>query len=299
MRTDPLSAPVALATCTAVVGKEPDDLQVIDALRKRGVDAVHRAWDDLAVDWSSFRLVVVRSTWDYIDQRDDFLAWAERLPNVLNPAAVLRWNTDKRYLGDLAKAGLPVIPTCFLGPGDAFEPPLTAFVVKPAVSCAAKDTARYEGGDPAALKHIHRLQAEGRTVLVQPYLSRIEAAGEVAVLFIGGVYSHSIRRGALLKAGASPDLAMSLPLNVERHQATPHERELAERVLRHIPCDPAGLLYARVDLVPGPDGEPLVLEVELTEPALFLDFSDGGADRLADAIAATLEKAKEASGIRW
>lgn len=284
-----LPALVALATCVDVVGREPDDLHVIEALRRRDVKAVHVVWNDPGVDWSSFGLVVVRSTWDYSERRDEFLAWAEALPKVLNPAPLLRWNTDKRYLDELAKAGLPVIPTRFLAPGDGFEPPPTAFVLKPAVSCGAKDTARYAGGDREALRHVRRLQAESRTVLVQPYLSGIEATGETAILFIGGGYSHSIRRGALLQAGASPDLAASLPLNVQRSKATGPERALADQVMRHLPCDPAKLLYARVDMVPGPEGEPMILEVELTEPALFLAFTEGGADRMAEAIVDALE----------
>ena len=100
----------------------------------------------------------------------------------------------------------------------------TPFVIKPAVSCSAKDTARYEPGDTAAQDHVRRLQGQRRTVMVQPYLSQIEAAGEVAVIFIGGTYSHSIRRGALLKAGANPDLAASLPLNVQAARGEPQER---------------------------------------------------------------------------
>jgi len=284
-----LSASVVIATCANVVGKEQDDLQVIEALRKRGIEAIHAIWDDSNVDWPSFRLIVIRSTWDYIERRGAFLAWAEQLPRVLNPVPVLRWNTDKRYLSHLANAGLPVVPTRFLEPGEAFEPPPPPFVIKPAVSCAAKDTARYEPGDTAALDHVQRLQSQNRTVLVQPYLSQIEAAGEVAVIFIGGAYSHSIRRGALLKAGANPDLASSLPLNVQPHEATPQERALAEQVMGHLPVKSSELLYGRVDLVPGASGEPIILEVELTEPALFLEYSPGGADRLADAIVAALE----------
>jgi glutathione synthase/RimK-type ligase-like ATP-grasp enzyme len=293
-RNDQMSGPVALATCAAVVGTEEDDLRVIDALSRKGIEAIHAVWDEPKVDWRSFHLVVVRSTWDYIQHRSTFLAWAEKLPRILNPAPILRWNTDKHYLSDLAKAGLPVIPTHFVESGDAFEPLLTPFVIKPAISCAAKDTARYEPGDKAALNHVRWLQSQGRTVMVQPYLSSIDAAGEVAVIFIGGAYSHSIRRAALLKAGANPDRAHSLPLNVQRHEATGQELHLAEQIIRHLPVDPAELLYARVDLVPGANGEPLVLEVELTEPALFLEFSEGGADRLADAIAAALEEGRRA-----
>jgi glutathione synthase/RimK-type ligase-like ATP-grasp enzyme len=290
VRRDLLSGPVALATCAAVAGTEEDDLRVIETLGRRGIVAIHAVWNDPKVDWRSFRLVVVRSTWDYIERRSAFLTWADKLPRVFNPAPVLRWNTDKHYLADLAKAGLPVISTRFLAPGDTFKLPPAPFVIKPSISCAAKDTARYEPGEKAALDHVQRLQAQGCTVMVQPYLSQIETAGEVAVIFIGGAYSHSIRRSALLKAGAGPDQAQALPLNVHRYDAARQELQLAEHVMRHLPVDPADLLYARVDLVPGRNGDPLILEVELTEPALFLAFSDGGADRLAHAIVAALEE---------
>jgi glutathione synthase/RimK-type ligase-like ATP-grasp enzyme len=281
---------VALATCAEVAGREADDLRVIDALSRRGIAAVHTAWDDPAVDWSSFALVVVRSTWDYPQRRDAFLTWAEALPAVLNPAPILRWNTDKRYLDELAAAGLPVIPTRFLEPSAGFEPPPIPFVIKPAISCSAKDTARYDPGDPAAHEHVQQLQRHGRTVMVQPYLGGIEAEGEVAVAFIGGVYSHAIRRGALLKDGRPSWEGHSLPPDIEEYRATAAERALAERVLGQVPGGPAELLYARVDLVPGPDGAPQVLEVELTEPSLFLGYSHGGADRLADAIGSALAR---------
>ena len=155
-------ATVAIATCAEVAGMERDDLKVIDALRRRRVEAVHAAWDDPSVDWRSFALVVIRSTWDYPHRRGKFLAWAEQLRRVLNPLPILRWNTDKHYLDDLARAGIPVIPTCFLEPDDVFEPPSSPFVVKPAVSCGAKDTARYQADDQAkASDHVRWLQASG------------------------------------------------------------------------------------------------------------------------------------------
>ncbi len=288
----PPSAPVAIATCSEVVGKESDDLRVIEALQRRGVAAVHAVWDDPKVNWSSFALVVIRSTWDYPDRRDEFLAWAKQLRRVLNPWPILRWNTDKRYLDDLARVGLPIIPTRFLEPDDAFEPPPHPFVVKPAVSCGAKDTARYEAGDEArACEHVHMLQVRGRTVMVQPYLTDIEAKGEVAVMFLGGTYSHSIWRGALLNHRGLREEGTALPLNIQGYEATPEERSLAERVMAHLPGDSSGLLYARVDFVPGPDGKALILEVELTEPFLFLAFSEGAVERLADCIVAALEHA--------
>ncbi|MBY0522532.1 MAG: hypothetical protein K2R98_04010 [Gemmataceae bacterium] len=85
MKASTPSFAVAIATCAAVVGKDPEDLQVIDALRRRGIDAFHVVWDDPAVDWSAFRLTVVRSTWDYPRRRDAFLTWAEALPTSTDP----------------------------------------------------------------------------------------------------------------------------------------------------------------------------------------------------------------------
>jgi glutathione synthase/RimK-type ligase-like ATP-grasp enzyme len=281
------SSTVAIATCATVAGVEKDDLKVIEALRKRGVEAVHAAWDDPRVDWPSFALVVIRSTWDYPQRHAEFLAWANRLPRVLNPLPILRWNTDKRYLDDLAGAGISVVPTRFLEPGDGFEPPSSPFVVKPAVSCSAKDTARYHADDKTqARDHVRRLQASGRTVMVQPYCSDIEGKGEIAILFIGGAYSHSICRDAVLK---HPGLSgVAIPENVRAYQPKPTELSLAERVMSHIPGGSSSLLYGRVDLIPGLNGEPMVLEVELTEPTLFLEFSKGGVERLADCIASAL-----------
>jgi glutathione synthase/RimK-type ligase-like ATP-grasp enzyme len=239
------------------------------------------------VDWS-FPLVVIRSTWDYPEHLGEFLAWASRLPRVLNPVPILRWNTDKHYLNDLAKAWLPVIPTRFLEPADVFEPPSLPFVVKPAVSCGARDAARYRPSDEVqARDHVRRLQAQGRSVLIQPYLADIEGKGEAALMFLGGACSHSICRDALLKQPCLPDQASALPLNVRAYEATPEERSLAEQVMAHLPHS-ADLLFGRIDLVRGSQGEPLILEVELTEPSLFLQFSRGGVERLADSIANAL-----------
>jgi glutathione synthase/RimK-type ligase-like ATP-grasp enzyme len=274
-----------------VAGKEEDDLLLMTALGNRGVDAVHAVWDDPATDWPSFALVVVRSTWDYPERRDEFLERLARARRLLNPLPILRWNTDKRYLNDLAVAGLPVVPTRFLEPADEFEPPDGAFVVKPAVSCGAKNSAQYRPGDErAARDHVRRLQSEGRTVMVQPYLSAVEQQGEVALMFIGGRYSHSIRRGALLKHPGLVHKGEMVPQNVEPYEAACEERELADKVMARVPGGPSDLLYGRVDLIPGTGGNPVILEVELTEPSLFLSFSPDAAERLAEAIVAALGK---------
>jgi glutathione synthase/RimK-type ligase-like ATP-grasp enzyme len=276
---------VALATCAEVAEGDEDSPALRRALAARRVEARPAVWDDASVDWTAFDLVVVRSTWDYAERRDAFLAWAASLPRVLNELEVLRWNTDKRYLRELERAGVPVAPTRLLDPGEPFEAPDRSFVVKPAVSAGARHSARYEPGQAdEARAHVARLHGLGRAVMVQPYLDGVETHGETGLVYLGGSYSHSVRKAPLLLSGQPPGEALYLEEQVEPARPSEAERAVADATLR---AAPEGLLYARVDLVPGPEG-PLVLEVELTEPSLWLSHAAGAAERFADAIAQAL-----------
>jgi len=280
---------VALATAAAFPRLDPDDGQLLlAALHRRGVVAQPMVWDDPDVDWSAYDLVVIRSTWDYAPRRDVFVDWAESVAartRLANPAPLIRWNTDKRYLRDLAAAGLPVITTTWLEPADPLTLPTTGeYVVKPAISAGAKDTARYAADDPAAPQHVARLQGAGRTVMVQPYLAAVDRAGETALLYVGGNYSHAIRKGPLLRLGGEFPAGPYAEEEIRRREPAAAERSLADAVLDAVPGGRHQLLYARVDLVPGADGVPLLLELEITEPSLFLDRDPSAADRLAAAI---------------
>lgn len=248
-------------------------------------------WDDPAVDWAAFDLVVVRGTWDYVDRRDAFLAWARSVPRLLNAPGVLAWNTDKRYLAELADLGLPVIPTTFVAPGEPLTTPeAPELVVKPTVSAGSRDTRRHAAERPDEVAaHVAYLHAAGRTAMVQPYLRGVDTAGETALLYLGGRYSHAIRKGPLLAPGAPASSDLFVTEDISPREPSAAERETGDRVLAAVGELLAGepeLLYARVDLVPGPDGSPLVIEVELTEPSLFLDQAPHAPERLADAIAA-------------
>jgi hypothetical protein len=288
-------ARVALVTCAAFPDLWKDDHPLRDALRERGAGVEAVRWDDPEADWSSYDLTVIRSPWDYTDRPEAFVAWARSVPRLANPADIVAWNTDKRYLGELAAAGIPIIPTEFVGPGESWTPPAGGeWVVKPTVSAGSRDTARYllpEQAEAAAA-HVRRLAGAGRTAMVQPYLSAVDTDGETAVLCTPDAageltFSHGIRKGAmLLNRGDVP-----VDLNEERitpRSPSPAQLELAARVLDVVPGGAKRLLYARVDLIPGPDGAPTLIELELTEPSLFLLHAPGAADRLADAILARL-----------
>jgi hypothetical protein len=280
---------VALATCAELPELEPDDRSVLAPLAARGVAAAAAVWDDPTVDWTRFDLVVVRSTWDYIHRRDEFLAWTARVPRLMNPPRVLAWNTDKRYLDDLAAAGAPVVATTWVRPGDAWAAPDSGtWVVKPSVSAGSLDTGRYDLGQPAqralALAHAERLGAAGRIVMAQPYLASVDQRGETGLVYLGGRYSHAIRKGPMLRGPDAAADGLYVPEEISPRTPTPAERRVAETVLGAL-AFPEPLLYARVDLIDGPDGAPLLVELELTEPSLFLDTAPGAADRFAVAIA--------------
>jgi glutathione synthase/RimK-type ligase-like ATP-grasp enzyme len=281
-----MSVRVALATCAAVPDLDPDDRPLVPALRRRGVDAVPAVWDDTELDWTQFDLVVLRSTWDYAERRDEFLAWIDELPAVLNPPAVVRWNTDKqRYLSDLARAGVPVVPTHFLEPGagdDLPEPPL---VVKPAISAGGRSSGRFGAGEIDAARALtRRIQAERRTAMVQPLLAAADSRGETALAFVAGWYSHALARRVPLPEPGRPGTGLYLEEELAPREPSESERAVADAALAAAPS-PGALLYARVDLLEDEHGRPLVLELELAEPSLYLAFGDGALERFADAIA--------------
>jgi glutathione synthase/RimK-type ligase-like ATP-grasp enzyme len=286
----PAQPSVALATCAELPQLDRDDRLLLAALAGRGIAAVPAVWDDLGVPWESFDLVLVRNTWDYSARRDAFLAWVESLESVLNPAPVIRWNTDKRYLTDLAAAGIPVVQTSFLAPGAAFSPPRGPYVVKPTVSAGTRHTARYGPREERqAAAHVLRLHAEDHTVMVQPYLETVDERGETALLFFEGAFSHAIGKGPVLRSGMAAQGGRLRAEDIRARQATAAERELAERVTAWVARRHGSLLYSRVDLVEDGSGGVRVLELELTEPSLFMGLAPGSAERLSDCVAVRVD----------
>jgi hypothetical protein len=281
-----LMARVALVTARAALNTDADLEPLLAALVARGLRADARCWDDPSVRWDDYDLVVLRSPWDYVSRYKEFLRWLEtteeRVP-ILNEAAVVRWNTDKRYLADLAERGLPVVPTEFFEPGDP-APHLSAFtgeiVVKPVISAGSKDTMRHSDVG-AAERHVGALLGAGRSVMAQPYLHGIDTYGETGLVFFDGVLSHAFRKAPILALDAPPTDEFFAPEEITPRVPTDDERRVATATIASCP---AGLLYARVDLVPGPDGRPHILEVELAEPSFFVAHAPGSADRFASAV---------------
>ncbi|KAF6000136.1 RimK family alpha-L-glutamate ligase [Streptomyces mirabilis] len=293
-RTAAARARIALATYRPEEGAESldRDLPVLRAaLEGAGAEAVVGYWDDPDVDWAAFDLVVIRSTWDYSWRVAEFVAWAERcgkLTRLANPAAVVRWNTDKRYIGDLAEAGVPTVPTRYLAPGAPAEfPDDREYVVKPTSGAGARLAARYRPEErETALRQLERMHDRGLTAMVQPYLTSIDTAGERALQYYGGRLLHASRKGAVLAPGTAYDADKVAHPRLEPWQPTPAELAVAERALAAVPrrTDGSELLYARVDLVDGDDGNPCVMELELVEPNLFLWLHPESVPVVAEAV---------------
>ncbi|KUL53544.1 ATP-grasp domain-containing protein [Streptomyces sp. NRRL S-1521] len=268
------------------------DLPVLArALADADADAHVVGWDDPDVDWAGFDLAVIRSTWDYSWRTEEYVAWAERcaeLTRLANPAEVVRWNTDKRYLGELAAAGVPTVPTFYSAPGESVELPGDGaeFVVKPASGAGARYAGRYRADEhEAALAHIARMHDEGFTAMVQPYVRRIDVTGERALVFIGGEFLHAIRKGAVLAPGTAYDADKTPHPDLRPWEPSAAELDVAARALAAVPGSPE-LLYARVDVVDGegPGDGPRVMELELVEPNLFLGVHPGSLDRVVEGI---------------
>jgi hypothetical protein len=290
-----LSARVALVTARAARGLDEDMPPLEAALAALGAHAEIADWDDPGVEWQRFDCALLRSAWDYAERRAEFLAWAARvarLTRLVNPEGVVRWNTDKHYLRELVRAGAPVVASRFVEPGedpagalDEFlgGEPSAELVVKPAVGAGSRDARRHaRGARTPASAHIGALLAAGRSVLLQPYLERIDRDGETALMYFEGRFSHSVRKGPLLPAGTASTAALFAPEEITARPPAADELESADRVLQALPF-PAPL-YARIDLIRDGEGRPVLLELELTEPSLFFAHAPGSAARFAQAL---------------
>ena len=290
---------IALVTVHAARATDADLAPLQAALLDAGAQVAIVDWDDAAVDWAVFDLVVLRSCWDYTERYVEFLIWAERvshLTRLLNDFEIVRWNTDKHYLGELDRAGIAIVPSHFMEPESDLMAALQGFfdahgecaelVVKPAIGAGSRDTQRHPRHDIDAISaHVERLLRAGRSVLLQPYLDRVDDAGETALIHFDGAFSHAIRKGPLLRKDAGPTAELYAPEQIEAREPGADERALAAKVLAALPFD-AMPAYARVDLIRGADGSPLLLELELTEPSLFFAHGPGSAQRFAASLLA-------------
>jgi len=275
---------IALATCETLPELFTDDQMLMEELCRRGAEAFPLVWSSEEARAIAPDLCVIRNTWDYYLRPAEFIAWAEETAartELLNPFPLLRWNHHKGYLLELAAKKLPVVPTILVKQGRSMNLAALAaaaawpeVVVKPAISAGAYRTGRYRAADPAAQIHLQELAQDG-DALVQPYLPSVEAYGERSFLFIDGELTHAVKRTQALTEGVGIERLM------ERVTPSDEERHIAHAVMAALPVAP---LYGRVDLAPDAEGRPLLMEVEVMEPRLFLQECPEALEKMADAI---------------
>ncbi len=288
---------IALVTWSGLPDLFPDDRPLAQALAAAGLDVGVVCWDDPGFDWSSTRIALLRSPWDYYRRAEEFLSWAERtaaVTSLVNPWPLVRWNLHKGYLADLAARGAPVVPTALVRRSPEYRAGTYArllaergwgdAVVKPAVSADSWETVRVAAGEPQRGEaHLARLLPE-RDMLVQPYLPSVEAAGERCLVFLDGQFSHAVRKNALTLGGRWTDLPEGVPVAAAADELAAAARILAAAWDSAGVAGPGGTLYARVDLARDAAGRPLLLELELAEPTLFLADAPAAVSRLAAAL---------------
>jgi glutathione synthase/RimK-type ligase-like ATP-grasp enzyme len=256
-----------IATCMTLPEPDADAAPLAAALAAAGFDAELLAWDDPAVDWDAPVPTVLRSTWNYPLDRDGFVAWCERVERaapLLNDAAIVRDNSHKRYLVELAARGVPTVPTALVPQGGALSAAALAclghddVIVKPAVGAGSLEVRRFAAAEREAIGQAVAALAARVDVLVQPYLRSVEGPGERSLVFIDGELTHAVRKARRL-AGDAEEITGPFPIADD-------ERAVAGAALAPYQ---GRVLYGRVDLARDAEGQPRVMELELIEPSLF------------------------------
>ncbi len=270
-------------TASNLAFPDPESHLLVSALEERGVSSAIRSWSE-PYDWASASLVVLRSTWDYHRRVEEFLAWAgsvARATRLVNPLPVVEWSARKSYLLDLDERDVPIVPTVLLRRGSAAD--LSAHeklgdtvVVKPAVGANASGAARGRRDDPSVVKQLSELLRAG-DALLQPFVPSIATRGESSLIFFGGVFSH-----AVIKRPRAGDYRVQHDHGGVAAPYEPSRRELAV-ASDALAAAPGRTAYARVDLVEH-EGVPVVMELELIEPELFLPLAPGSAARFAKVL---------------
>jgi glutathione synthase/RimK-type ligase-like ATP-grasp enzyme len=284
---------VLLATCAAMPGLYADDRYLLEALSQRGLSVAPAVWEDPRAPWEECGLCIIRSTWDYSYRRDQYLAWTERVArttHLWNPPSVVRWNTHKRYLAELADVDVATVPTVCLSAGTGVrleellrERGWSDVVIKAAVAQTGRYAVRIRAEEMArGQAHLDRLLPHD-DMLVQPWVPA--AAGEeISLVFIDGEFTHAVKKRA---AGGEFLVHHDYGGSVRPTRPRRAQMELAERALA---CVSERLRYGRVDLVADQNGDPMLMELELVEPELFFRYSQAAVERLVNAVERDLER---------
>ncbi len=270
---------VGLVTYGGNPGLYRSDNLLLPALVACGIEAVAVPWD-VPTNWTYFDSLILRSTWNYHHDIKCFLGWIEQMARegiaVYNPPEIVRWNTDKHYLLDLADRGVDIVPTVFYhrGSKSGLRGVLEANnwqegVVKPTIGASADGVARFTLDTVGeAERNIDSFGAE-TSWIIQEYRPEI-TKGEYSFVFFNREYSHTVK-----KTPQKGEYRVQSAYGGSVAQIKNPNPELISHAGEVLAYVDGPLLYARVDGIPI-DGVFHLMELELTEPYLFLDMSVSG-----------------------
>ena len=285
-----------LKTNTYISNVLREDELVINALKEKNLSVVKKDWNDSIFDWETTRSILFRSTWDYFDKFELFKKWFNKTKNkclMINSTETIEWNIDKHYLLDLQEHQIPIPNSEFIKRGSSIDLLLlmqkknwNEIVVKPTISGAAKNTYRLKKEEiiqfgPTWEKLIYK-----EDFIVQEFQNNVITEGEVAMIVIGGKFTH-----AVLKKAKEGDFRVQDDFGGSIAIYNPNEEmvKLAEKCTRILTPIPS---YARVDIIRDNLGELAVSELELIEPELWFRLNPNAAQKLAHHVDLILSEKK-------
>ena len=263
---------IVLATASRLPHPDQESASLATVLCGAGMPAEVWAWDEPGLPWDAPKVVILRSTWNYIDHLDAFLAWTRRVEKstaLINDADTVAWNIHKKYLLDLRARGVPIVPTHVVTRGDPLPAVDGPVVIKPVISAGARGTKHFtHASSSEARAHLATLVQDG-PALLQPFVPRVTSEGERSLVFFHDAFSH-----AVVKTPAAGDFRVQEHLGGQTlpYCPTDEERRVAGRVLEAVTSATGKheRLYARVDLLATNAG-PVLIEVELIEPYFYVE----------------------------
>lgn len=280
--------------CAYLTMGDPRDFFIYDhltypALEQLGWSVKEIPWNQPNVDWAEFDVVAIRSPWDYQNQVQEFLNVLEKIDQssaiLQNPLDIVEWNIEKTYLKDMESRGVKIVPTTWLDrltEADIanfhceFETPMV--VVKPLIGANADFVFRFPPNQPSEELSQAMEVYKDRPVMLQPFIPSVVELGEYSLFYFGGTFSHCI-----LKTPRGGDFRVQEEHggSLQPYQASDDLLQIGKKAIEAIGQD---LLYARVDLVRLPNGEPVLIELELIEPSLYFNLDSESPRRFAEAL---------------
>lgn len=278
---------IALLTCDRFPELYETDQKLIPVLKEYGYWAKAEIWDNPNAIWHQYDVIIFRNTWDYYLKIDEFNAWLDTIDNAgirsFNPISVIRWNKHKFYLRELHAIGMPVIPGFYISRTNELNiekllpRDWTQAILKPAISAGSYLTTLFNTKDAASVSVNYRDLAKEQDLILQKFIPEIRTEGEISLLYFDKKFSH-----AVVKKPKQGDFRIQSMFGGKYQPYTP-TRLLLQMVQKIVDFVADELLYARVDGIII-DGTFHLMELELIEPDLYLDYVENGTMKFADNI---------------